>query len=102
MTLEEKRQRYAQLGHAVQSGVAQQMEFAGKHFQRDAATEAKHIRVGLNLRACDHAAIAKLLIDKGIITEDEYFDSMIEMLEREVAMYEKELTDKFGVKITLA
>lgn len=83
------------LGHAVQSGVK---------FDQESGSECgspKHLRVGVNLRACDHAAVVRLLIDKGIITEEEYYDSLIAEYKREIERYESVLTQRFGRTVKL-
>jgi len=96
MTIEEKKAKYAALGHAMQTGVAYKMELDPSE------TTAKHLRVGVNAAMCDHAALAQLLMKKGVLTEDEYLDALIESMEREVAGYQDELNRLYGgVKITL-
>jgi len=90
--------RYEQLLHAMQSGVAMEMNLSG----RQPATEPKHLRVGVNAAMCDHAALVKVLIDKGILTDEEYLKAMVEKMEEEVSAYETRLTESTGAKITLA
>lgn len=83
------------LRHAMQSGVAH-------HHKHDATDGSpKHLRVGVNAVAVDHAALVGLLIKKGIFTEDEYIDALNEGMSREVKAYEKLLTDLLGITITL-
>lgn len=95
MTLEEKRERYAALCHAMQTGVAYKME-------KDVSdTTPKHLRVGINSALVQDSALALLLMKKGIITEDEYFDAVNEAMEREVKSYQEELRHLYGVDITL-
>jgi hypothetical protein len=96
MTRNEFAQRYADLGHAIQTGVAMD------HGQGSPDGSPKHLRVGVNLTKCDHSAIVQLLVKKGVITEEEYFESSIEMLEREKAHYEARLSNELGTKVTLA
>jgi hypothetical protein len=50
----------------------------------------------------DHAALAKLLIDKGLITEQEYLCAIADAMEAEKARYEKHLSNLLGKTITLA
>lgn len=96
MTLEEKRQRYEALAHAMQTGVAYVME------KEPSETAPKHLRVGVNAAMVEHAALANLLVRKGVITEDEYVDSLIEELEREVERYTQHVRDLYGASnITL-
>ncbi len=81
MSIEEKRLKYEQLLHAMQTGVAFVMEID------EGETSPKHLRVGVNSAMIDSGAMAGLLIKKGIITEDEYYDALIEVAEREVQSY---------------
>lgn len=83
------RERYTAAGHAIQSGVAIQ------HATGSEDGSPKHLRVGVNLRAVDHAGLVKLLIDKGIITEVEYYEAMASQAEIEQADMEASL----GVKL---
>lgn len=64
-------------------------------------TTPKHLRVGVNSAMVDTATIAKLLIEKGIITEEEYFKTLADQMEEEAALYQAELTRRYGLNITL-
>jgi len=81
----------------MQSGVAAEMNLPA----RSTATEPKHLRVGVNSALVDSAALAELLISKGIITEAEYLEALASAMEREAAQYEERLSAHFGKKITL-
>lgn len=95
MTLEEKKTKYIALCHAMQTGVAYMM-------QKDPSdTTPKHLRVGVNSAMVEHGALVSLMVKKGLITEDEYYDSLIEFMEREVQMYQRELESIYGAKINL-
>ena len=96
MNTEEFQQKNLELGHAIQTGVKMEMELGSKD------TEPKHLRVGVNMALLETGGIAKLLIDKGIITEEEYYDQMVKMMEIEVKNYEERLSSHYGTKITLA
>ena len=89
MTQEDK-DRYEQALHAMQSGVAMQMNWDAKD------TTPKHLRVGVNAALVDSSALAQLLMNKGIITEDEYFSALADMAEFEVKRYEEIINDHFG------
>jgi hypothetical protein len=91
----ERQREYLALAHAMQSGVAMEMN------TRSQPTEPKHLRVGINTAMSDHGALVKLLIDKKIITELEYFTSMCELMRNEVRSYEMRLSEHFGRKVTL-
>lgn len=95
MNLQEKKDKYLSLCHAMQSGVAYKMQ------SDSAETSPKHLRVGVNSAQVQHAALVKLLCEKGIITEEEYLDALIEMMEREVQAYQDELSRIYGTNITL-
>lgn len=88
------RQRYLAAMHAVQSGIAMKMNF-------DDETSPKHLRVGISSAMVTEAGLADLLIAKGVITRLEYFEAMATQAEREKEMYERELTEHFGRKVTL-
>lgn len=91
--VKELQEEYFGLLHAVQSGVA-----------ADPAHDSlapKHLRTGLNGVLCDHGALVDLLIRKGLITEQEYWEASVKMLKTEVARYEEELSEKFGKPVTL-
>lgn len=87
MSLEEDRQRYIDAAHAVQSAIA---------FTMGPETEPKHLRVGIDITKSDQGALATLLIEKGVITEAEYFKALADGMEREKTMWETEL----GVKLS--
>lgn len=80
---EEKNKRYLELAHSIQCAAGFMIE--GGHSNEGTP---KHLRTGINMAMCGHVALVKLLVDKGIISEDEYADALIEMLEKEL---EKEL-----------
>ncbi len=75
--------RYAAALRGVQSAVAYEIE---RH-PADAGATPKHLRVGINAAMVDSAAIAGLLIHKGIITESEYYEALAKAAEQELARY---------------
>ena len=96
MTGPEFKTEYAALANAIQSGVA---------FDQSTGSEdgtPKHLRVGLNLRARDHSGLVELLVAKGVITYEEYFDVVIGELEAELADYKELIERKTGRKVDLA
>jgi hypothetical protein len=84
-----------QASHAMQSGVAMEMNYD------PGPTEPKHLRVGVNAALVYQAALARLLVDKGIISWDEYNAAITDEMNREVERYEQRLTERAGAKITL-
>lgn len=80
----------------MQTGVAYKME------KDPSDTTPKHLRVGVNSAMVECSALVKIMIDKGILTEEEFIDAMIDQLEKEVAMYTKEIRRLYGAdNITL-
>lgn len=94
MTIDEKHQAVLALQHAMQSGVAAVIE-------RHGYEDPKHTRVGINSAMVEHASLVRLLIDKGIITEDEYLDALIVTSTEEKERYEARLSAELGSKVTL-
>lgn len=94
--------RYVAACHAVQSGVA--MEIQRKDQVKTLDNRFKDVRTGLNVAMADAGAIATLLISKGVFTEEEMWAALANGAEREKARLEDELTKDFGgnTKITLA
>lgn len=88
--------RYIKAGHAIQSGVAVEIE------QGSSDTEPKHLRVGINLSKTDMAGLVKLLIAKGILTEEEYLEAITLEAEQEVTRYEERISQILGGEIHLA
>lgn len=65
---------YKEAAHGVQSAVRYRMETQTTYPIDYRFTGPKHLRVGLDLRASDAAGLARLLIDKGVFTEEEYVE----------------------------
>jgi len=61
----------------------------------------KHERTGINTALVEISAVAKLLIDKGVFTEQEYWQKLCEHMEHEVKRYEKLLTERLGMVVKL-
>lgn len=95
MTAEEFADRNTALRHAIQTGVAHEMVIGVR------STEPKHLRTGLDSAMAEQAAFVRLLVSKGLITEEEYFDTSIQALEEEVARYEARLSQHYGRSIRL-
>ena len=88
--------RYMAALHAMQSGVAAEMDF------NTGPTQTKHLRTGINAAMSDICGLVTLLIAKGIFTEEEYVAALADAMEREKTKYEKLLSEHYGTKITLA
>lgn len=79
---EEAMREYHDLLHAMQSGVAYE------HSKGSTDGSPKHLRTGINSAHITLAAIAGLLIAKGIITDEEYVNACRDEAENEVRRYE--------------
>ena len=88
MGAEEDRQRYVTAAHGMQAGVDVKMNYDATE------TTPKHLRVGVNAAMSDQGALARLLIDKGLITEDEYMAAIADGMERERDSYQQWIQDR--------
>jgi hypothetical protein len=89
MSRESDRQRYLDACHGMQTGVKWEMENDLLRGVEPHATTPKHLRVGVNSALVSHGALVKLLVEKGILTMDEYVTSQADAMEAEVALYEE-------------
>lgn len=87
---------YLQLLHAVQTGVEYLKQY------NPTLVDPKHARVGINSMMVSNGALVTLLIEKGVITQAEYYSALITAMRDEVQRYETELFQHIGVKVTLA
>ncbi len=85
MSIESDKKRYHSAAHAMQTGVAYEMG-KGK-----AGTEPKHLRVGVNAAMSDHEGLVRLLIAKGLFTEEEYVTAIADAMERERDRYQERM-----------
>ena len=98
MTDEEKQAfsaEYLKLSHAIQSGIALALEFD------PTPGKPKHLRVGNDLRASEHAALVRTLIKAGVITEQAYCEEVLEELRREKERHEERLLARYGRRVEL-
>lgn len=93
--LDELAKELASLQHAVQSGVAMKIKYDGLSIR------PKQLRVGVNSALVFNAALVRLLVDKGVFTQEEYAEAAVQEMAEEVTRYENELTKLTGTKITL-
>jgi hypothetical protein len=87
--------RYERAAHAVQSGVAAEQSRGSED------GTPKHLRVGIVLRRCESAVLARVLIAAGLLTEDGYIAMLADEVEKEVAEYEERLSDAIGAQVKL-
>jgi hypothetical protein len=77
--------RYQAAAHAMQSGVLAEHQLGSKD------GTPKHLRVGVNSAQVSIAALAGLLIQKGVFTLDEYERANADEMEIEKRRYEERL-----------
>lgn len=95
--IDDLRRRYLAAAHAVQAGV--QMELNDDPPTRSGSpVSPKMLRTGLNLAMVEHGALVRLLIAKGLFTEEEYLEELAKGAEVEQALYEERLSARFGGK----
>lgn len=85
---------YDQAAHGVQSAIKYELEQRG---WRGPETEWKHTRVGIDLRAAEHAGLVDLLISKGVLTEEEYMEQMRLAANEELARYTDHCRRTYGL-----
>lgn len=95
MSREENLKQYRAACHAMQTGVAMDQATGSQ------CGSPKHLRVGVNVAMVDHASLVKLLISKGLITDDEYCEAIRQGIEDEVERYERLLSERSGSTVKL-
>lgn len=86
---------YIDAAHGVQAGVSLFME-------RDPAlVSPKHLRVGVDSCMVNDAALARLLIKKGLFTAEEYMEEVRLEMNRELDRSEARATELLGTTVTL-
>lgn len=85
-------ERYLAALHAMQSGVKYEMN----HPDTVGATAPKHLRVGVNNALVQQTALVRLLVEKDVITQDEYWKVLADAMEEEVARYEEAANRRLG------
>lgn len=85
--------RYMAAMHAMQSGVAAKMAYDGG--PESGETSPKQLRVGVNSALISNGALLRLLVDKGLITDEEYVAVLADYTERDVKSYEDWLNTRF-------
>ena len=76
---------YETAGHRIQTAIAVLMG-------RDpdfSLVQPKHLRTGLDLSKSDMGGLARLLIAKGVFTEEEYIEAITNAAEREADDWER-------------
>lgn len=88
-------EEYRELMHAMQTGVEYLKEKEPK------LVDTKHLRVGVNSALVSLGATVKLLIDKGLLTEHEYWKALVDAMKEEVQSHEAALSKATGAAVTL-
>lgn len=91
MTFQE---RYSAALHRVQTAIGFKFGLEYPWMDERLLSALKHIRVGVDGAKADQGGLAHLLIKKGIITQEEYFDAIAEFMEREAESQQEELQAK--------
>lgn len=81
---------YEAAAHGVQTAIANRDGVDGY---------AKHLRTGIDMSKADQFGLACLLIDKGIITDEEYLEYMRLGMNTELARCEEEYAAQSGLNI---
>lgn len=96
--------RYLAAAHRMQSAEAlrivrsiQDQLAAGTSPVDVAARVAKHLRVGINSNAASQEGLARLLIQKGVFTLEEYSEAMVVAMEREADAWVEEVKRELGL-----
>jgi len=85
---DQEQRRYMAAAHAVQSGVAMELNDNPPSNSASPASP-KMLRVGINMAMIEHGALVRMLIAKGIFTEAEYFAELTSGVEDEQRQYEE-------------
>jgi hypothetical protein len=90
-------ERYRVAAHRMQSAVA--LDFSVKYagMAPDLIRALKHLRVGINSAMVSQEGLARLLIEKGIFTEEEYLDAVTVAMEREADARTQEAREEHGL-----
>lgn len=91
----EQYDEYLLLSHAVQSGVAAELTI-------NSAATPKQLRTGLDIGKAEYGALVALLVEKSLITEEEWSEKVLYFLRLEKKSYEDRLTAHYGKSVTLA
>lgn len=88
--------RYYKATHAMQTGVSVVMQYDKTE------CDPKHLRVGVNSAMVEHSALVELLVDKGVITLEEFMKYLANAMEKEAQHYQEEVSVLMGnANITL-
>lgn len=92
--------RYYAALHAMQTGVKMLREVDPGDGDTGECSP-KHLRVGVNSSLQSVGALVELLIEKGVLTELEYFTKLANSAEADVRSYEQRLSQYFEHPVKL-
>lgn len=95
MDKREMQRRYANAMHGIQTAILFEIEHVGLN---NAEASPKHLRTGINSAMVNDHAVAKLLVAKGIFTEQEYAVAVMEAAEEELASMTERVRNSTGFK----
>lgn len=98
LKIESLSRRWVAAAHKVQTGIAALMNMPGGF----RSCETKHLRVGIDTTKADLGSLGRLLVAKGVCTEEELLTAIAEGMEAEAADYEARVSEAFGKKVTLS
>lgn len=93
----ELEERYVAAMHAMQTGVKMLLGRDAPGWtegivpETHEASPKHHLRVGVNSALLDSGALLKVLIDKGVITEEEFLGTLCDLAERDAESYRQKL-----------
>lgn len=93
MTKPELVKRYNRAMHAVQSATAYEISAFGFN---SASADPKSLRVGINSAMVETHALASLLMEKGVFTEEEYLTSLVNCAEAEKKRMTERVRERTG------
>lgn len=99
---------YEQALHGIQSAILQRIshdtnmsgEWSKLPDRNTSFAGPKHLRVGVDTSKAEQGALAALLVRKGVITKEEYFEEMRLALNQELANYESMLSEILGYVVS--
>lgn len=92
---------YEQACHAMQSGVRLEMEKEGIDTSSPTGRFLKHLRVGVNSCLVEASVVPSILIEKGLITEQEYLEKLRLIMNQEVANFQRRISLLLGKDVKL-
>ncbi len=92
---------YREALHGVQAGVALELRQQNPTLGEGVIAALKSLRVGVDSAMVNDAALMRLLVRKGLFTDEEYGEEIRLEANRELDRYEDRLSAAHGARITL-